>query len=155
MRPQKITFGEMRAGGPTGILVYCADYRCSHSMAMPADQWPDDVRLSDIEPRFICKGVASAAPTFGRSLGLPGWGPLRGLTSRRKRRLACDETAYAQCKKDSDALANRTLAKSDISVQDVITERRLVEAYCLKQHLAGHSRAARLRRSWAETPELP
>jgi hypothetical protein len=43
------------AGGPTGILVYCADYRCSHSIDMPADQWPDDVRLSDIEPRFVCK----------------------------------------------------------------------------------------------------
>jgi hypothetical protein len=28
MRPQKITFGEMRSGGgPTGILVYCTDYR--------------------------------------------------------------------------------------------------------------------------------
>src|SRR5215470_10835105 len=55
MRPQKITFGEMRAaGGPTGILVYCADYRCSHSIAISADQWPDDVRLSDIEPRFDC-----------------------------------------------------------------------------------------------------
>lgn len=55
MRPQKITFGEMRAGGVTGIIVYCQDFRCSHSMAMPADQWPDDVRLSDIEPRFICR----------------------------------------------------------------------------------------------------
>jgi hypothetical protein len=32
MRAQKITFGEMRSyGGPTGILVYCADYCCSHS----------------------------------------------------------------------------------------------------------------------------
>ena len=40
---QKITFGEMRSdGGPTGILVYCADYTCSHSMAI--DQWPDDLR---------------------------------------------------------------------------------------------------------------
>src|SRR5437899_2064166 len=56
MRPQKITFGEMRSeGGPTGLLVYCTDYRCSHSIAMAADQWPDDVRLSDIEPRFVCK----------------------------------------------------------------------------------------------------
>jgi hypothetical protein len=37
--PQKITFGEMRSGGgPTGILVYCADYRCSHSIEMSADQ---------------------------------------------------------------------------------------------------------------------
>src|SRR5262249_26136627 len=47
MRQQKITFGEMRSGGgPTGILVYCADYRCSHSMEMSADPWPDDVRLT-------------------------------------------------------------------------------------------------------------
>jgi hypothetical protein len=55
-RPTKITFGEMRSdGGPTRVLIYCADYRCSHSMAMSADQWPDDLRLSDIEPRFICQ----------------------------------------------------------------------------------------------------
>jgi len=49
MRPQKITFGEMRSGGgPTGILVYCADYRCSHSIEMAAEHWADDVRLSDL-----------------------------------------------------------------------------------------------------------
>ena len=44
-----------------GILIYCADYRCSHSIAMPADRWADDVRLSDIE--FICRacGKRSAA----------------------------------------------------------------------------------------------
>jgi hypothetical protein len=53
---RKITFGEMRsAGGPTGIMVYCTDYQCSHSIAMAADQWPDHVRLSDIEPRFVCR----------------------------------------------------------------------------------------------------
>jgi len=72
MRPQKITFGEMRScGGPTGILVYCADYRCSHSMAMSADQWPDDVRLSDVEPRFVCKACgkkgADVRPQFSAS----------------------------------------------------------------------------------------
>jgi hypothetical protein len=54
-RPQKITFGEMRSSGSIGILVYCGDYRCSHSIAMSADQWGNDVRLSDIEPRFVCK----------------------------------------------------------------------------------------------------
>ena len=59
MRPQKITFSETRSrGGPTGILVYCADYRCSHSIEMSADRWPDNVRLSDIE-----------RPTFGRGRG--------------------------------------------------------------------------------------
>lgn len=56
-RQQKITLGEMREQ-TRGLLVYCADYRCSHSLKMtPAevDKWPDSVRLSDLEPRFTCK----------------------------------------------------------------------------------------------------
>lgn len=53
-RPVKITFGEMREMGLRGVLVYCADYRCGHSVAISADHWPDDLRLSDIEPRFTC-----------------------------------------------------------------------------------------------------
>jgi hypothetical protein len=76
MRPVKITFGEMRScGGPTGILVYCADYRCSHSIEMSAHQWNDDVRLSDIEPRFSARLVASEVPTSGRTLSRLGWEP--------------------------------------------------------------------------------
>jgi hypothetical protein len=68
-RPQKITFGEMRGDrGVRGILVYCADYRCSHSVTLSADGWPDDVRLSDIEPRFVCaacgKRGAEVRPDF-------------------------------------------------------------------------------------------
>jgi hypothetical protein len=51
-RPQKITFDEMRDMGVRGLLVYCADYRCSHSLAISADAWGDEVRLSDLEPRF-------------------------------------------------------------------------------------------------------
>lgn len=38
-----------------GILIYCADCHCSHSMAIGADQRPDDVRLADLEPWFIYK----------------------------------------------------------------------------------------------------
>jgi hypothetical protein len=38
VRQQKITFGEMRAGGVRGVLVYCSDYRCSHSTAISADR---------------------------------------------------------------------------------------------------------------------
>jgi hypothetical protein len=30
-RPVKITFAQMRNSGVRGILVYCCDYRCSHS----------------------------------------------------------------------------------------------------------------------------
>jgi len=50
---QKITFAEMRESGIRGLLVYCADYRCSHSIAVNADQWPDDLRMSDIDHRFV------------------------------------------------------------------------------------------------------
>jgi len=49
-RPEKITFGEMREEGVRGILIYCDDYHCSHSIALSADRWPDHVRLSDLEP---------------------------------------------------------------------------------------------------------
>ena len=40
--------------GVRGVVVYCADYKCSHSQAMSAEQWADDVRLSAIEDRFNC-----------------------------------------------------------------------------------------------------
>ena len=46
-RPQKITFAEMRDMGVRGVLIYCTDYRCSHSIAVMANQWADDVRLSE------------------------------------------------------------------------------------------------------------
>ena len=65
---QKITFGEMRSSGVRGLLVYCADFECGHSFAIIADQWPDNVRLSDLEPRFVCttcgKRGADVRPDF-------------------------------------------------------------------------------------------
>ena len=54
--------------GQRGILIYCADYRCSHSIAISGDALPDDMRLSDLEPRFICqrwgKRGADVRPDF-------------------------------------------------------------------------------------------
>lgn len=50
----KITFGKMRASGVRDVLIYCRDHRCSHQVETNADGWADDVRLSDIEPRFTC-----------------------------------------------------------------------------------------------------
>jgi hypothetical protein len=68
MRPQKTTFGDMRDSGVCGVLVYCADHRCSHGVAFSADRWSDHVRLSDIEPRFVCaacgKRGAEVRPDF-------------------------------------------------------------------------------------------
>jgi hypothetical protein len=58
MREQKIALGQMRESGVRGLLVYCADYKCSHLATLaPAnvDRWLNNVRLSDLEPRFICK----------------------------------------------------------------------------------------------------
>jgi hypothetical protein len=48
-------------------IVFCSDYRCSHNVTLaPAvvDQWPDDVRPSDIEQQFVCKacGKRGAGP---------------------------------------------------------------------------------------------
>ena len=44
----------MRASGVRGLLIYCSDYKCAH-WTVSADPWPDEVRLSDIEPLFVCK----------------------------------------------------------------------------------------------------
>jgi hypothetical protein len=52
----KITFGEMREMGLCGVLVYC---HCGHHVALNADRWPDSMRLSDLEPRFVCQGCGS------------------------------------------------------------------------------------------------
>jgi hypothetical protein len=69
MREQKITLGEMRASGVRGLLIYCADHRCGHSIAIDADRWPDHVRLSDLEPKFTCQTCghrgADVRPMFG------------------------------------------------------------------------------------------
>jgi hypothetical protein len=32
---------------------------CSHSIQMSADRWPDNVRLSDIEPLFVCQACGN------------------------------------------------------------------------------------------------
>src|ERR1700686_5909784 len=67
-RPTKITFAEMRTAGVRGVLIYCSDYKCSPSTSISADQWPDHVRLSDLEARFVCKACgkrgADVRPDF-------------------------------------------------------------------------------------------
>ncbi|QDW38989.1 hypothetical protein FFI89_018665 [Bradyrhizobium sp. KBS0727] len=67
-RQQKITFGEMRASGVDRVLIYCADHKCSHSIERDAAPWPNDLRLSDIEDRFVCRACgkrgADVRPNF-------------------------------------------------------------------------------------------
>jgi hypothetical protein len=68
LREWKIILGEMRESGPTRLLVYCQNYRCAHSATIDASRWPDDVRLSDLEPKFTCqvcgKRGADVRPMF-------------------------------------------------------------------------------------------
>ena len=44
---------QKRPPSPT-VLIYCSDYKCSRLVTMSGDRWPDDMRLSDLEPRFVC-----------------------------------------------------------------------------------------------------
>ena len=50
-----------------GIVHYCDKYRC-HSVAMSGDGCPDDLRLSELEPCFVCtvcsKRGADVRPNF-------------------------------------------------------------------------------------------
>jgi hypothetical protein len=59
---------EMRAVVVRGLLICCSDYRCSHWIAISGDRWPDDVRLSDLEPLFVCQACgrkgADVRPNF-------------------------------------------------------------------------------------------
>jgi hypothetical protein len=69
--PQKISFAELREMSVDEVLIYCADYRCGHHVELSADLWPDHVRLSDIEPKFICTKCgqrgADVRPKFGHA----------------------------------------------------------------------------------------
>lgn len=84
---QKITFAEMRAAGVRGVLIYCADYRCSHSLAIRADRCPDDLRLSDIEDRFTCTACGPVGAGSCRQGKKPETG-YRELVGRYPNRLA-------------------------------------------------------------------
>jgi hypothetical protein len=57
--PEKITFGQMRSSGVRCILVYCADYHCSHDERIlfghdeayrPVDQVTDGLLLVQVAP---------------------------------------------------------------------------------------------------------
>lgn len=56
-RPQKITFAEMRSQGEEyRLIIFCGGVKCSHNTVVADDpeRWPGHVRLSDIEPKFVC-----------------------------------------------------------------------------------------------------
>ena len=84
-RQQKITLREMRDSGPTRLIVYCADYRCAHSVTIDADRWADGVWLSDLEPKFTCQACGKRGAGQGRYLNPPAWGQVRNRPTWRAR----------------------------------------------------------------------
>ena len=79
-RPQKITLAEMRASGVRGMLIYCSDYHCSHWTAISGDPWPDDVRLSDLEPRFTSEHRFLMSPAEPRNRVSEEMSPMNSTT---------------------------------------------------------------------------
>ena len=83
-----------RESGTRGLLVFCQDYKCGHNIKIPpeeVDKWPDDMRLSDLEPRFVCT-VCGQRGALIRGDDAPPWGLTahidevqRALTLRRSR----------------------------------------------------------------------
>jgi hypothetical protein len=75
-RAQKITIAEMRESGPTRLIVYCGDYKCAHSVVIDATRWADDIRLSDLEPKFTCRACghrgADVRPLFEKRTAQAG-----------------------------------------------------------------------------------
>jgi hypothetical protein len=66
-RPQKIAFAQMRASGVRGEVIYCTDYKCSHSIAISGDAWPDDADYPTLSRGLCARLVASVAPACGRT----------------------------------------------------------------------------------------
>jgi len=66
-RQQKITLGEMRSSGVRGLLVYCADYKCSHLAKISGDRWPDSLILN---LDSFAKRAEKEAPSFGEMMTL-------------------------------------------------------------------------------------
>lgn len=77
-RTQKITLREMRSSGVYGLVVFGADYKCAQSVTISAEEWPDDLRLSDLEPQFVCKVCghrgADIRPDFNWDRTVPAGG---------------------------------------------------------------------------------
>jgi hypothetical protein len=65
-------------------MIYCADYHCSHSVALSADRWPDDVRLSDLEPRFVCRACGRRGADIRPDFNWNNCRPLRWVTGEEK-----------------------------------------------------------------------
>jgi hypothetical protein len=64
-REPKITLGEMRALGGRGLLVSCADYRCTHAVRISGTWWAGSYRL--LSHYSSVRRAAEGEPISGRT----------------------------------------------------------------------------------------
>jgi hypothetical protein len=60
----KISLREMGAAGVRGLIVFRL-HNAGHNVILGrhvVGQWPDKVRLSDLEPRFVCSAYGKRGP---------------------------------------------------------------------------------------------
>jgi hypothetical protein len=81
-RPQKITLAEMRSMHIRGLLIYCADYKCGHSLEVSGDRWSDEVRLSDLEPLFTCTACGNRGADIRPDFATRDTVPVRAASSK-------------------------------------------------------------------------
>ena len=74
----------MRASGALDVLIYCRNHNCSHHIEISADRWTDHVRLSDVEPDFVCTacGKHRGRASKPKELILDGEAVLPGVDGR-------------------------------------------------------------------------
>jgi hypothetical protein len=56
----------MRSSCVCGLLVY----RCAHFTKLSADRWPDHIRISDLEPLFVCQACGRSGADYQAGLRL-------------------------------------------------------------------------------------
>jgi hypothetical protein len=72
------------AGSQSAHLLRRLQMRALDFFPMNADPWPDDVRLSDLEPLFVCKACGHRGALISGRISLrPVWAPMTHSRGRR------------------------------------------------------------------------
>jgi hypothetical protein len=79
-RPQKITFAEMSSSGVRRLLIYCADYHCSHYIAISGDRVRMMFGCLILSRDLSARLAASEVPTCGRISSGTGQQPSEGVS---------------------------------------------------------------------------
>jgi hypothetical protein len=102
---------DARRSGVRGLLIYCADYKCSHWIRISADQWPDDVASvrSRRQVHLDCLRQARCRRQAGFRLALEEGRSLT-LSRRQTKMLPCAAGEQEGCHASTPPLASERRA---------------------------------------------